>query len=141
MKVTVFLAERAAARDGLWDFVGVGWQMTAPQFSGCVVGLVIEVPWEETSEDDRTVVVSVTGKTLAGDDVVDTPQNLTLSKTFKAHAGTVIIGAPVRGVLGCLIPAATLEPNSRYTVSVTVDGTASDDWTADFYTWGDERPQ
>ncbi len=141
MKVTVFLAETAVARSGNVDFLGVGWQMTAPNFSGCVVGVVVEVPWEDTSDDDRSIEVSVTGRTLKGDQVSDSPQHLTLSNTFKARTGTTLVGAPVRGVIPCPIPAATLEPFSRYTARVTVDGVTDEEWAADFYTWGDEPPQ
>ena len=142
MKASVFLAERAVVRDGgLWDFYGVGWHISNPQFSGCVVGVVVEVPWEETSEEDRVIEVSVTGRMLGGGELTDTPQQLRLSKTFKAWAGTRMVGAPVRGVLGCPIPPASLQLNSRYTVQVTIDGASDDGWSADFYTWGDKRPE
>jgi hypothetical protein len=140
VKVVVFLAESAVVRDGRVDFLGVGWQMAAPDFSGCVVGIVVEVPWEDTSDNDRTVEVSVTGRTLEGGEVIDTPQHLTLAKTFTALTGTTLLGAPVRGVIPCPIPPATLQPHSLYTVRVAIDGSTSEDWSANFYTWGDEPP-
>jgi hypothetical protein len=85
VKVVVFLAESAVVRDGRVDFLGVGWQMAAPDFSGCVVGIVVEV-------------------------------------------------------IPCPIPPATLQPHSLYTVRVAIDGSTSEDWSANFYTWGDEPP-
>lgn len=56
MKATLVLADAAQAADGKLSVLGGGWNFTGPQVGPSALGVIMEVPWNETNTPHQVVL-------------------------------------------------------------------------------------
>lgn len=131
------LCESAVVReDGFLDMRGAGWQLHNPDFRTGEIGLIIEVP-SDAEDGQHNLRVWMVKRIAQGAESVDGEPIWDLASYFTTRTTAGFIGAPKQGVKTCPMPPSKLEPYSRYTVRVAVDGESDPAWAQDFYTVGD----
>jgi hypothetical protein len=138
VKVTLLLADFAEAINGKLYIMGGGWSITAPAPGPMALAVKIEVPWTEANKKHRLTV----------DLVDDDGQPVVFSSEEGVEAGGVqvegdfevgrppglIPGTPIDLAMGLNIGRGPLQPSSRYTWRLSIDGHHDEDWEVSFST-------
>lgn len=138
MKVTLLLADFAEAINGKLYIMGGGWSITAPAPGPMALAVKIEVPWTEANKKHQ----------LTMELVDDDGQPVVFSPEEGAEAGGVhvqgdfevgrppglIPGTPIDLAVGLNIGRGPLQPSSRYTWRLFIDGYHDEDWEVSFST-------
>ena len=131
MRATILLCDYAAVADGKLTVVGAGWLYTGPDPSPSAVGLLINVPWDQTNKKHSYTLAL---KDADGMPVV-TPDGsqVTLSQEFEAgRPPGHPVGTPITIPQAFNIGPLPLEAGSRYEWELTVDGEGREEWMVGF---------
>src|SRR4051794_4637172 len=131
MKATLILADHARVAEGKLDILGAGWTLAGPDPVTMGLGVLIEVPWDQTNRRHAMVV------RLLGEDgqlyPLPTPDGQ--SQGIEAHT-EFEVGRPPGIAAGTAQPFALalnlaqvpLAPGRRYEWRLEIDGETDDDW-------------
>lgn len=130
----MFLADYAVVSDGKLTIVGGGWSQTGPEPASFGIGLLIQVPWDQSN-----TVHSFSVELLDSDGVavvLETPED---EEQAVAFGGEFEVGRPPGLKPGTPLdfPVAMnstplpLEAG-RYEWRLTIDGEGRQDWTLPF---------
>jgi uncharacterized protein DUF6941 len=139
VKVTLLLADFAEAINGKLYVMGGGWSITAPAPGPMALAVKIEVPWNEANKSHELTMQLVDAD---GQPVVFSPE-----EEGKAGAGVevkgdfevgrppgLMPGTPIDLAMGINIGRGPLEPSTRYTWRLSIDGYHDEDWEVSFST-------
>ena len=135
MKVTMTLADFARVTpDGKLDILGGGWSVTGPEPCPSAIALTIEVPWAQTGLGHHIELVLVDDKGKVATDSNGDPL-ARIDGTFQApRPPGVLLGTPATGNVALCLPPLPLDPGSRFTWRLAVDGRTSPEWELSFST-------
>ena len=135
-KVTMMLADAAQVADGKLNVLGAGWNLTGPAPAPFAIGLIFEVPWQETNRPHtyRFELVDIDGNPvipLGG----NPEQPLVLEEGFE-------VGRPPGVRPGAYLPVPRainfspipLPPDSYFEWRLTIDSEQREDWRLGFST-------
>lgn len=131
MKAILLLADYAVVQDWKLNVIGAGWSFTGPEPIPSAIGLLIELPWNETG---RRHTWSLALKDGDGNPFA-TPDGASVGFAGEFEAGRPpghTKGAPVNIALAINLGPMPLEPGGRYVWELTIDGEADEDWRAAF---------
>ena len=143
MKATLILADHARVSEGKLDVLGAGWTLAGPDPVTMGIGVLIEVPWDQTNRRHSMVV------RLLGEDGQLHPLPAPdggQARGIEAHTDFEV-GRPPGVTAGTAQPFALalnlaqvpLAAGRRYEWRLEIDGESQDDWRVTFQTRG-ERP-
>jgi hypothetical protein len=140
VKVTMLLCDAAQVADGKLFVLGGGWSLTGPDPTPSAIAVKLEVPWHEADQAHHweLFLVDADGRevTVPGPD--DTMQPIEIRGDFQVGRPTEIPeGSPIDLPLAFNLGPLPLEPGSRYTWRLVIDGETDESWTLGFTT----RPQ
>jgi hypothetical protein len=136
LKVTMMLADHAAAVDGKLYINGGGWSVTGPAPMPGAIAMAVSVPWDEREEEHSFLLelLDADGHPV----LVPTPQGvqpLRIEGGFKLDGPfDVKPGTPLDGAFAFNYAPIPLAPGSRYEWRLTVDDRVDEDWTLPFST-------
>lgn len=137
MKVTMMLADHAAAADGKLYINGGGWTITGPDPSPSAIALLIDVPWDQTNRrhDLRLELVDADGQPV----MVATPEGdqkpAQLLGAFEiGRPPGVTPGTPLAMPLALNIGPIPLPPGQRLRWNLYIDDLTREDWALSFTT-------
>jgi hypothetical protein len=131
IRAVIILGDYAVVSDGKLTIVGAGWNFTGPDPTPSAIGLMLDVPWDQTN---RRHTWSLVLKDSDGNAFTDDAGNpLQFGGSFEA-------GRPPGHPAGTSMPLAMginlgplpLIPGSRYVWELTIDDEGDELWTAAF---------
>lgn len=136
MKVTMLLADHAQVAEGKLYISGGGWSFTGPAPSPHAVAIHIEVPWDRANEVHKfeLALLDADGQPWMAPTPMG-PQAMRIEGEFESGRppgmkhGTALV-MPVAVNVGPL----PLDPDSRYTWKLTIDGESREHWVVSFTT-------
>jgi hypothetical protein len=137
MKVTMLLADYAAAYDGKLVVVGGGWSVTGPTPTPFGIALKIEVPWDQanTKHKLRLELVDADGQPVLVPTEAGSEQPLAMEGEFETGRPPGLKpGTPLDVVLALNLPPQPIPPGGRYEWRLTIDGETDEDWRLSFTT-------
>jgi hypothetical protein len=137
MKVTMLLADYAAAYDGKLVVVGGGWSVTGPMPAPFGIALKIEVPWDQANAKHhmRLELVDADGNPVLVPTEGGAEQPLALDGEFETgRPAGLKPGTPLDVVLALNLPPQPIPPGGRYEWRLTIDGESEEDWRLAFTT-------
>ncbi|HEX2063797.1 MAG TPA: hypothetical protein VHE80_05190, partial [Acidimicrobiales bacterium] len=136
MRATMMLCDAAQVADGKLYILGGGWSITGPDPAPSAIAIKIEVDWNEADVQHHweLFVVDADGREVG----VDTPDGrLMIEVRGDFQVGRpdgVPPGTPIDLPLAISLGPLPLEPGTRYTWRLTIDGETNDAWTNGFTT-------
>jgi hypothetical protein len=137
VKVTMLLADYAAAYDGKLVVVGGGWSVTGPMPTPFGIALKIEVPWDQanTKHRMRLELVDADGEPVLVPAEGGVEQPLAIEGEFETgRPAGLKPGTPLDVVLALNLPPQPIPPGGRYEWRLTIDGESDEDWRLAFTT-------
>lgn len=134
IKVTMLLADYAAAADGKLTVVGGGWNVTGPYPAPFAIAMLFEVPWHLTNTEQtfRLELIDLDGNSVVpvgGEDPVIIEGQFEVGRPPGVRAGTSFpFPVPLNH------PPLALAPGGEYEWRLTVNGRAHEDWRLAFST-------
>lgn len=137
MKALLLLADAAQVADGKLNLLGGGWSVTGPTPTPSAVAVKIEVPWDATNmrhhfqlelftDDGHAVMVPGPDGEL---------QRVEIGGEFEVGRPPGLRpGTPIDVPLAVNIGPLPLQPDSRFTWRLTIDGETHEEWQASFST-------
>jgi hypothetical protein len=134
VKATLLLADYAVVSDGKLTIVGGGWSQTGPEAAPFGIGLLIQVPWDQsnTVHTFQVELLDADGEpvVLEGDEEGD--QSVAFGGDFEVGRPPGLKpGTPLDFPVAMNSTPLPLEPG-RYEWRLTIDGEARQDWTLAF---------
>jgi hypothetical protein len=141
LKVTMMLADHAAAVGGKLYISGGGWSITgpAPTPGAGAIAMDVKVPWDEREQEHQLVLdlLDADGQPV----LVPTPMGVqplrieaTLSLENVQVDPAVKPGTPLDAPFAINYGAVPLAPSGRYEWRLSVNGHMDEDWTLPFTT-------
>jgi hypothetical protein len=144
MKATLILADHTRVSEGKLDVLGGGWTLAGPDPVTMGIGVLIEVPWDQTNRRHSMVV------RLLGEDGQLYPMpgpDGGPSRGIEAHTEFevgrppgIAAGTAQPFALGLNLAQVPLAPGRRYEWRLEIDGESQDDWRVTFQTRSDRPP-
>jgi hypothetical protein len=133
VKATLLLADYAVVSDGKLTIVGGGWSQTGPEAAPFGIGLLIQVPWDQ-SNTVHTFQVELLD--ADGEPVVletdDADEPVAFGGDFEVGRPPGLKpGTPLDFPVAMNSTPLPLEPG-RYEWRLTIDGESRQDWTLAF---------
>ena len=138
MRVTLLLADSAAAVEGKLYILGGGWSVTGPGPTPFAIAMKFEVPWSEANRKHRWTLelLDADGKPVSlpvpgsdSDLPVKVEGDLEVGRPPGLREGT-----PLDFPLAINFGPMPLEPDSRYTWRLTINDDTHEDWVLAFST-------
>jgi hypothetical protein len=134
-RVTMTLSDAATVADGKLNVLGGGWNMTGPNPTPFAIGMVIEVPWQETNRRHkfRIDLIDLDGHAIGP---VGADKPLVIEGEFEVgrppglRAGTSI---PVPLVVRPPGPVQ-FPPGGQFEFRLSINGETREDWRLAFIT-------
>jgi hypothetical protein len=136
MKVTMLLADAAAAVQGKLYILGGGWSITGPTPTPFAIAIKIEVPWDEANKRHKLALelfdadgnpVKVRGE--HGEEPVRVEGEFEVGRPPGLKPGT-----PLDFTLAIGFGPIPLPPDSRFAWRLSIDGYADELWQVAFST-------
>ena len=140
VKVTMLLADYAAAADGKLTVVGGGWNVTGPNPAPFAIAMLFEVPWHLTNSQQvfRLELIDPDGNgvvPIGGEEPIVIEGQFEVGRPPGVRAGTSFpFPVPINH------PPLPLAPGAEYEWRLTVNGRAHEDWRLPFSTRPDLQP-
>jgi hypothetical protein len=139
LKITMLLADHAAAAGGKLYISGGGWSITGPDPTPSAIAMDVKVPWDEREHEHELVLdlLDADGQPV----LVPTPHGvqplriqamLTLENVQIDPA--VKPGTPLDAPFAINYGAVPLAPGGRYEWRLSVNGHQDEDWRLPFTT-------
>lgn len=139
LKVTMMLADHAAAVGGKLYISGGGWSITGPMPTPGAIAMDVKVPWDERNDEHQLVLDLLDADALPVQ--VQTPlglQPLRIEATLALDGSqidpAVKPGTPLDAPFAINYGAMPLTPGGRYEWRLSVNGHVDEDWTLPFTT-------
>lgn len=143
VKVTMVLADYAVVAEDKLTVVGGGWTITGAQTAPFGIGVIIEVPWNQTNQDHqfRFALTDIDGNAVE----VDTPEGTQIVQ----FEGGFQVGRPPGVRPGSAIPIKfainsgpiSLSAGCHYVWQLAIDGQEHEDWRLAFSTRSEAQSQ
>ncbi len=138
LKVTMMLADHAAAVGGKLYISGGGWSITGPAPTPGAIAMDVKVPWDEREHEHELLLelLDADGQPV----LVPTPlgvQPLRIEGKLKLEGPldpAVKPGTPLDAPFAINYGAIPLAPGARYEWRLSVSGHMNEDWTLPFTT-------
>lgn len=136
LKITMMLADHAAAADGKLYVNGGGWSITGPAPSPGAIAVDMKIPWDERDHKHKLLLelLDADGQSV----LVPAPfgvQPLRIEASLQAQGPfDVKPGTPLDAVFAINYGAIPLGPGARYERRLSVNGDTDEDWTLPFTT-------
>ena len=139
LKVTMMLADHAAAVGGKLYISGGGWSITGPAPSPGAIAMDVKVPWDEREHEHQLVLdlLDSDGQPV----LVPTPMGVQplrieamLTLDYEQIDPAVKPGTPLDVPFAINYGAIPLAPGGRYEWRLSVNGHVDEDWTLPFTT-------
>ncbi len=137
MKAILLLADAAQVSGGKLNVLGGGWSVTGPLPTPSALAIKIEVPWTKADVRHHFVLQLFTadGNPVMVDGPRGQPQPMRVDGEFDVgRSSDLPAGIPIDVPLAVNIAPLPLQPQSRFTWRLTVDGETHEDWQASFST-------
>jgi hypothetical protein len=134
VKVTLLLADYAVVSDGKLTIVGGGWSQTGPEPSPFGIGLLIQVPWDQSNTVHTFAVqlLDADGEPVVLETDEDEGQPVAFGGDFEVGRPPGLKpGTPLDFPVAMNSTPLPLEPG-RYEWRLTIDGKSHQDWTLAF---------
>ena len=132
----MLLADSAQVADGKLYVLGGGWSLIGPDPVPTAIALKIDVDWNEVDQPHHweLYLVDEDGRPA----LAETPegmQSIEVRGDFEvSRPDSVPAGSPVDVALAVNFGPLPLEPSTRYTWRLTIDGHSQEDWLLPFST-------
>jgi hypothetical protein len=143
VKVTMVLADYAVVTEDKLTVIGGGWTITGAPTAPFGIGVIIEVPWNQTNQDHqfRFALTDIDGQPVE----IDTPEGT----QFVQFEGGFQVGRPPGVRPGSAIPIKfavnsgpiSLSPGCHYVWQLAIDGHEHEDWRLPFSTRTEAQAQ
>lgn len=136
MNVTMLLADSAQVADGKLYILGGGWSVTGPDAVPSAVAIKVGVDWHEfNSQHHWELFLEDADGQLVHFDTPDGSQSIEVRGDFSATAPEgVPAGTPVDVPIAVNFGPIPLEPGSRFTWRIVIDGASLPGGTVSFTT-------
>ena len=134
MKATLLLADYAVVSDGKLTIVGGGWSQTGPEAAPFGIGLLIQVPWDQSNTPHTFSVelLDADGEAVVLETEEDDEQPVAFGGDFEVGRPPGLKpGTPLDFPVAMNSTPLPLEPG-RYEWRLTIDGESRQDWTLAF---------
>ena len=134
MKATLLLADYAVVSDGKLTIVGGGWSQTGPEPAPFGIGLLIQVPWDQsnTRHTFQVELLDADGEPVELETDEDDEQPVAFGGDFEVGRPPGLKpGTPLDFPVAMNSTPLPLEPG-RYEWRLTIDGESRQDWTLAF---------
>ncbi len=141
MKATLILADFARVAEGKLDILGAGWSLAGPEPVSMGLGVLIDVPWNQTNQR-HSMVVRLLGEDgqlylLPGPDGAP-PQGIEAHTDFEVgRPPGIAAGTAQPFALALNLAQLPLAPGRRYEWRLEIDSETDDDWRVTFATRGE----
>ena len=130
----MFLADYAVVSDGKLTIVGGGWSQTGPEPAAFGIGLLIQVPWDQsnTVHNFQVELLDADGEPVVLETDDDGDQPVSFGGDFEVGRPPGLKpGTPLDFPVAMNSTPLPLEPG-RYEWRLTIDGESRSDWTLAF---------
>jgi len=137
VKVTLLLADSAQAVAGKLYILGGGWSVIGPDPSPMAIAVKVEVPWDQTNTKHmlRLELLDADGQPVIPPGA---EEGLFVEGEFEVGRPPGLKqGTPIDMPFAVNLGPIPLEPDSRYSWLLSIDGKTENDWRLAFST----RPQ
>jgi hypothetical protein len=134
VKATLLLADYAVVSDGKLTIVGGGWSQTGPEPAPFGIGLLIQVPWDQsnTRHTFQVELLDADGEPVELETDEDDEQPVAFGGDFEVGRPPGLKpGTPLDFPVAMNSTPLPLEPG-RYEWRLTIDGESRQDWTLAF---------
>jgi len=130
----MLLADYAVVTDGKLTIVGGGWSQAGPEPSPFGIGLLIQVPWDQSNTVHAFTLelLDADGAAVTLEGVEDDPQPISFGGEFEVGRPPGLKpGTPLDFPVAMNSTPLPLPPG-RYEWRLTIDGRSQQDWTLPF---------
>ena len=134
MKATLLLADYAVVSDGKLTIVGGGWSQTGPEAAPFGIGLLIQVPWDQsnTRHTFQVELLDADGEAVVLETDEEGDQPVAFGGDFEVGRPPGLKpGTPLDFPVAMNSTPLPLEAG-RYEWRLTIDGESRQDWTLAF---------
>jgi hypothetical protein len=134
VKATLLLADYAVVSDGKLTIVGGGWSQTGPEPAPFGIGLLIQVPWDQsnTPHSFSVELLDADGEPVVLETDEDGEQPVAFGGDFEVGRPPGLKpGTPLDFPVAMNSTPLPLE-QGRYEWRLTIDGESHQDWTLAF---------
>ncbi len=136
----MLLADYAVVSDGKLTIVGGGWSQTGPEPAAFGIGLLIQVPWDQsnTPHSFNVELLDADGAQVVLETPDDDEQQVAFGGGFEVGRPPGLKpGTPLDFPVAVSFTPLPLEPG-RYEWRLTIDGQSREDWRLPFTVRSDE---
>jgi hypothetical protein len=136
----MLLADYAVVSDGKLTIVGGGWSQTGPEPASFGIGLLIQVPWDQSNTLHAFAVelLDADGTPVVLETTDDDEQAVSFGGEFEVGRPPGLKpGTPLDFPVAMNSTPLPLEPG-RYEWRLTIDGEGRSDWSVPFTVRGDD---
>jgi hypothetical protein len=134
VKATLVLADYAVVSEGKLTIVGGGWSQTGPEPAPFGIGLLIQVPWDQSNTVHTFAVqlLDADGEPVVLETSEEDEQPVAFGGDFEVGRPPGLKpGTPLDFPVAMNSTPLPLEPG-RYEWRLTIDGQSQQDWTLAF---------
>ena len=134
MKATLLLSDYAVVSDGKLTIVGGGWSQTGPEPAPFGIGLLIQVPWDQsnTPHNFQVELLDADGEPVVLETDEGEEQPVAFGGDFEVGRPPGLKpGTPLDFPVAMNSTPLPLEPG-RYEWRLTIDGESHQDWSLAF---------
>ena len=132
----MFLADFAQATpDGKLTAVGMGWTVTGPQPVPHAVGVVLQIPWDQTNVRHHLLLelLDADGQPVLVPTAEGAKSPLRLEgELITGRPAELAPGTPVNVPFAFFQAGLLLSPGGRYVYQLSINGQTEDDWRLPF---------
>ena len=141
MRATMLLADHAQVADGKLFISGAGWSTCGPGPTPCAVAVIFHIPWQETDQKVSFALrlIDEDGRAVMQPGATD-GLPVQVNGHFEAHRPPAITPGMEINVPVSFNIVLHLEPSTRYSWVLDVDGHADDSWRLSFETRSQAQP-
>lgn len=140
MRAAIILSDFAQVSDGKLTVVGAGWDFIGPDPCPFAVGVLLQVPWDQTNKKHSFSLIlhDGDGKPYVG------PQGEKVAVEGQMEVGRppgYPVGSSMTSALALNVGPVPLRPGNRYEVILTINGASREEWKLAFNTRSGGGPQ
>jgi len=141
MRATMLLADHAQVADGKLFISGAGWSTCGPGPTPCAVAVIFHIPWQETDQKVSFALrlIDEDGRAVMQPGATD-GLPVQVNGHFEARRPPAITPGMEINVPMSFNIVLHLEPSTRYSWVLDVDGQADDSWRLSFETRAQAQP-
>jgi hypothetical protein len=132
----MLLADSAQAVAGKLYVLGGGWSMTGPDPSPMALAIKVEIPWDQTNHAHqlRIELLDADGNPVRAPGDGDQPPLIIEGNFEVGRPPGMKAGTPIDFPFAVNLGPIPLDPDSRYTWQLSIDGHRDEDWHVSFTT-------